>query len=118
MNVHHVALRTRDVDGLAAFYRRWLAFDEVRDLRPRSVWLRSGGAGAVLMIERADDHEPRPPAGGKDLLAFAVDPSERARLRTELVSAAMLEAETEHTLYFRDPDGRRIGVSSHPLTVA
>ena len=59
--------------------------------------------------------EPPPPPGSLELVAFAVSVAERLRLRAELVSLAMLEAETEHTLYFRDPEGRRLAVSSYAL---
>ncbi len=59
------------------------------------------------MLERAGDGEPRVPAGTMDLVAFAVEDKEAWRGRIAV------EAETEHTLYFRDPDGRRVAVSSY-----
>jgi catechol 2,3-dioxygenase-like lactoylglutathione lyase family enzyme len=114
--LHHLAFRTRDIDALAAFYERWLGLPIVRDLRPKALWL-GVGPGAVLMIERARDGEPSPAAGGLDLFAIRVSPRERARLRAELASEGRLEEETEHTLYFRDPDGRRVGASTYPLAV-
>lgn len=67
------------------------------------------------MIERAGDDEPLPPPGGKDLLALAIAPAARTRLRAALLAEHLLEHETDHTLYFRDPDGRRVAVSSYPL---
>ena len=112
--LHHLALRTHHVDRLLAFYTTWLALPIVRDERPRSVWLRVEPA-AVLMIERADARDPAIPHGTRELLAFAIDASERPALRARLVEASLLEGETEHTLYFRDPDGRRLGASSYPL---
>lgn len=112
--LHHLALRTRDVDGLVSFYERWFGLSVVRDARPRSVWL--GVGDAVLMIEAADANEPTPLASSMELTAFAVSHDQRTRLRDELVRAALLEGETQHTLYFRDPDGRRVGVSSYPLS--
>jgi catechol 2,3-dioxygenase-like lactoylglutathione lyase family enzyme len=115
MRVHHVALRTRDVERLAAFYREWLGLRLARDLLPRSVWLQGADGGAVLMVERAGDGEPMLPAGTLDFLAVTVSAPERGELRERLAKAGMLEHETEHTLYFRDPDGRRVGASSHPL---
>ncbi|MFW6197522.1 MAG: VOC family protein [Myxococcota bacterium] len=115
MRLHHLALRTRDVDPLVAFYRRWLALRVIRDNRPRSVWLQGEQGATVLMIEQAEPHEPQPPAGTRDLIATAVNAPTRTRLRTDLAEAGLLEDETEHTLYFRDPDGRRLGISSHPL---
>ncbi|MDB4974742.1 MAG: Lactoylglutathione lyase [Myxococcaceae bacterium] len=112
--LHHLALRTHDLERLLAFYLRWFGLPVERDARPRSVWLKLE-PGAVLMIERAEANEPRPPAGSQELLCFALSIGERVRLREALVAADMLEGETEHTLYFRDPDGRKVGVSSYPL---
>ena len=113
MRVHHIALRTRRLGALVAFYGRVLGLAVVRDSAPRSVWM--GLEDAVLMIEAASDHEPEIPRGSLELVAFAVTPPARATLREHLVTEGLLEAETEHTLYFRDPDGRRVGVSSYPL---
>jgi catechol 2,3-dioxygenase-like lactoylglutathione lyase family enzyme len=109
--LHHLALRTRDVDRLLAFYGEWFGFTIARDLRPRSVWLAL--SGAVLMIERSEAEEPPVPVGTLELVAFRVTVEERQAIRARLGDA--LEAATEHTLYFRDPDGRRVGVSSYPL---
>jgi catechol 2,3-dioxygenase-like lactoylglutathione lyase family enzyme len=113
--LHHLALRTREVDRLVAFYESWLGLSVVRDTRPRSVWLGLG-SDAVLMIEKAQEKEPPVPANSLELAAFAVSAERRARMRDELVRAGLLEGETQHTLYFRDPDGRRVGVSSYPLS--
>jgi catechol 2,3-dioxygenase-like lactoylglutathione lyase family enzyme len=109
--LHHLALRTRDVDRLLAFYREWFGLAIVRDARPRSVWLALGDG--VLMIEQADADEPTVPSGSRELSALRVTVEEREALRAKLGDA--LEAATEHTLYFRDPDGRRVAVSSYPL---
>jgi len=112
--LHHLALRTRDVDRLVAFYERWFGLSVVRDARPRSVWL-GVGSDAVLMIEAAEANEPTPAEGSLELTAFAVSVEQRTRVRDELVALGLLEAETQHTVYFRDADGRRVGVSSYPL---
>lgn len=112
--VHHLALRTRNVDALCAFYRTWLGSEIVRDARPRSVWLLLA-PGSVLMLEQAELHEPVPDPRSLELMAFAVTAEERVRLRARLVAKGLLEAETEHTLYVRDPEGRRLGFSSYPL---
>jgi catechol 2,3-dioxygenase-like lactoylglutathione lyase family enzyme len=109
MAIHHLALRTRDVDRLLAFYQQWFGLAVVRDMRPRSVWLGLGAG--VLMIELADEKEPAIALGSLELVAFRVTVEERQALRARVP----LEAETEHTLYFRDPDGRRVAVSSYPL---
>lgn len=113
MRVHHIALRARDVDALVRFYVDLLGLSVVRDARPRSVWLGLGDAR--LMIESRDADEPDVPAGSLELVAFAATEDERRSLRAKLVAMDALEAETAHTLYFRDPEGRRVGVSSYPF---
>jgi catechol 2,3-dioxygenase-like lactoylglutathione lyase family enzyme len=112
--IHHLALRTRDVSGLARFYAEWFGLRVVADHAPRSLWLALGET-AVLMVEAAQPGEPCIPASSLELMAFRVSPEQRSSLRAKLVAAGQLEGETAHTLYFRDPDGRRVGVSSHPL---
>lgn len=112
--IHHLALRTRDVEQLVTFYREWFELQVARDRRPRSVWLALG-ASAVLMIERAEPSEPSPDPSSLELLAFAISDAQRPLLRERLRRAQLLEAETEYTLYFRDPDGRRVAASCYPL---
>jgi catechol 2,3-dioxygenase-like lactoylglutathione lyase family enzyme len=115
VNLHHLALRTRDVPGLTAFYRTWFGFEVVREQLPRAVWLGLAG-DAVLMIEQSAPDEPPLAAGSLELVAFRVAPAERLALRERLVAAGLLETETAHTLYFRDPDGRRLGASSYAFS--
>jgi catechol-2,3-dioxygenase len=99
-------MRTRDVARLERFYAGVLGLAVMRrDDARGSVWLDAGGS--VLMIERAEAEEPLAAAGTKELLAFAVDDKEVWRERVAV------EAETAHTLYFRDPDGRRVAVSDY-----
>jgi catechol 2,3-dioxygenase-like lactoylglutathione lyase family enzyme len=117
IQLHHLALRSRDVPSLLRFYQQWFQLEVARDALPRSVWL-SLGPGSVLMIEAAAVDEPGVPVGSQEFLAFRVSSERRTALRAELLAAGMLEAETAHTLYFRDPEGRRVGVSSYPLVEA
>jgi catechol 2,3-dioxygenase-like lactoylglutathione lyase family enzyme len=113
-SLHHLALRTPDVEGLARFYERWLGLRRVDSPRLVTIWLALG-QNALVMIELAGPGEPAPDASGLDLLAIRVSSETKARLRAELANQSRLESETDHTLYFRDPDGRRIAVSTYPL---
>ena len=72
------------------------------------VWLEV--SGVVVMLEPADDDEPLPAAGSLDLLAFAAGPLAAAEARCAQHGVA-IEARTSSTLYVRDPDGRRVGLS-------
>ena len=112
--IHHLALRTEDVARLADFYVHWFGLSVLREQRPHSIWL-SLGEQAVLMVEKRVAAEPVIATGSQELLAFRVDEVRREQLAVQLSALGMLEARTEHTLYFRDPDGRRVGVSSYPL---
>jgi glyoxylase I family protein len=112
--VHHLALRTRDVAALTHFYRAALGLAVVREQPGYSVWLSLGAA--VLMIERRGDGEPDVPAGTMELTAFAVTDEGRARVKDALAAMGVaVEGETAFTTYFRDPDGRRVGVSTYAL---
>lgn len=114
MRLHHLAFRTRDVDALVAFLVELLGLPEVRDARPRAVWLGLSD-GAVLMVERSEGDEPGVPAGSLELAAFEVGAAEKARIREEARRRGCFDGETAHTVYLRAPDGRRIGVSTYPL---
>jgi len=117
VRVHHLAFRTLDVPRLAAFYRGVLGLE----LNARaagadtesSVWLSLGTA--ILMLERRDPGEPELTAQSKELVAFAISPGERPGFEARLAQAGVaIEQRTAFTLYFRDPDGRRVAVSHFP----
>jgi catechol 2,3-dioxygenase-like lactoylglutathione lyase family enzyme len=111
LRIHHVALRTRSPGAVEVFYVSVLGLRVLRrDDARGSVWLDA--SGVVVMIERAGDDEPSIPENTRELVAFAVDdlPSWRRRLAE---AAVAIEGETLHTLYFRDPDGRRVGLSTY-----
>lgn len=113
MRIHHLALRTRNLPQLEAFYTGVLGL-RLKRKRTGSVWLEAGEA--VLMLEEGSSAEPAIPAGSRELLAFRIEPLERQRLLERLRTAGVpIEARTEFTDYFRDPDGRRVAVSRHPL---
>ena len=117
MRIHHLALRTRDVARLVSFYEEVLGLrrrSRPEDPAPRSVWLEIDDAGALLMIERAEEGEPSVPAGTMDLVALAIGAAERGRWRSTLTAGGVpIEAETAFTMYFRDPDGRRVALSHY-----
>ena len=111
LRVHHLALRVADCERAAAFYTGLLGLPELRRFedagRPRSIWLRAGGA--VLMLELGL-RGLGPDQGSGHLLALAVDslPEWEARLAAAGVA---VDDRTAHTLYVRDPDGHRVGLS-------
>ncbi len=116
MTVHHLAFRTQMVERLVSFYVREIGF-EVVQTSEHSPWLKRK-TGAVLMIEQASEDEVGPLPDGLDFIAWQVDAAAYTRARARWEAAGELEACTVHTLYRRDPDGRRVGLSFHPLLEA
>lgn len=116
MRIHHLAFRTGDLARLEGFYVEALGLAVIRRNETRSVWLDAGGT--LVMLEQRDEDEA-PVAPSQELVAFAVAPDTRAIVEGRLAAAGLaLEARTEFTLYVRDPDGRRIGLSSYPVPLA
>jgi glyoxylase I family protein len=113
LRIHHIAFRTDDLDRLEHFYARVLGLSVIRRAPARSVWLDAGGS--ILMLERCGEAEPAVPDDSMELVAFAIAPNDRADVAARLTGAGLrIESRTAYTLYVRDPDGRRIGLSSYP----
>jgi catechol-2,3-dioxygenase len=113
--VHHIALRTDDVTGLATFYHDMFGLIVARDLLPRALWLGLTGE-AMLMIEQKTEGEPPPSRASMEMFAFRVDEPGRRMVRQRAIDAGCFDDETEQTVYLRDPEGRRVAVSTFDLT--
>ena len=114
LRIHHLALRARDVGETVAFYRDVLGLHEVRAARPQSVWLALSD-GSVMMVEARSASEPAVPVGSLELFALRVTAARKSEIRARALARGCFDGETEHTVYLRDPDGRRVGVSTYPL---
>ncbi|HUG54719.1 MAG TPA: VOC family protein [Vicinamibacteria bacterium] len=114
--VHHVALRVSDPERSLQFYGGVLGLPEVRRFatregQVRSIWVQVGGV--VVMLER-EIRGAGPPAGSGHVLAFAVD--DLAEWQDRLAQAGVVpDDRTASTLFVRDPDGHRVGLSVYAL---
>jgi hypothetical protein len=122
--VHHVALKVADLAAAERFYAGLLRLEVVRRWPrrdgpgERAVWLALGG-GAVLALEAVApggapvvETEDRP---GYVLLALRIARSERAAWARRLAAAGHpVHGRTPFTLYARDPEGNRVGLSHFP----
>ncbi|MCM2334153.1 MAG: VOC family protein [Anaeromyxobacteraceae bacterium] len=121
--LHHVAIQCADLGACERFYvdvlglpveRRWPA----EGGGDRSVWLGLGGA-AFLALERAAEPPRatawRSPEAGLHLVALRIGAGERAAWEARLAAAGVPVAHrTRWTIYVRDPEGNRVGLSHHP----
>lgn len=120
VRLHHVALKAKDPEALARFYREVVGLSEQTrhhdDRGLRSVWLRL--EPGILMIERAGaagidtPYDSDPP--GFHLLALHIPSDEANAWRAKL----RVLRESAHTLYAADPEGNRIALSSWPEPLA
>ncbi len=110
MRLHHLALRTDDPAALARWYASLFALPVWREQAGGSVWL--GLDDAALMIERANPSEPRVPHGSMEFFALGVTAAGRDAFVERCARLGVaIEHRTGFTVYVRDPDGRRVGVS-------
>jgi catechol 2,3-dioxygenase-like lactoylglutathione lyase family enzyme len=115
LKIHHLALRVEDPERSASFYAGVLGLLELRRFPAAdvtaSIWLAAGDA--VLMLERAL-RGAGPEQGSGHLLALQVD--DLAVWEARLLAAGVaIDDRTAFTLYVRDPDGHRVGLSTYPV---
>jgi catechol 2,3-dioxygenase-like lactoylglutathione lyase family enzyme len=119
---HHLAIQCVDLERQERFYREVLGLTVLRrwpreEGGDRSVWLGLGGG--FLALERALESMPGTPwrddRAGIHLLALRIAPGERAAWEDRLARHHVpVVHRTRWTLYVRDPEGNRIGLSHHP----
>lgn len=137
--VHHLAIQVRDLATVERFYggalglkvlRRWPA--EKSDgggagpsgggagTGDRSVWLDTGdGSFLALEVVAAGPTAAEDPARGErpglHLVALRIAAGERSQWQERLAQAGVeIYHRTPYTLYVRDPEGNRVGLSHHP----
>ncbi len=112
-SLHHLALRVMDPVRSARFYAALLDLPELRRHEDagsvRAVWLGLGDA--VLMLERAL-RPPGPAEGSAHVLVLACDDLAGAAARLAAADVEVVDR-TQFTLYFHDPDGHRVGLSTY-----
>jgi glyoxylase I family protein len=120
--VHHVAIKVRDLARAEKFFvqtlglmvlRRWPAQEGQGE---RSIWLDLG-AGAFLALEKSSTDGGALAADdpGLHLLALRIERAERPAWIERLAKAGVpVYDQTAFTIYCRDPEGNRIGLSHWP----
>ena len=122
---HHLAIQVKDLAAAERFYGETLGLKVVRrwpreDGRgERSVWLSVGAGEEFLALELCDADRPaapfRDPHGGLHLLSLRILASDRAAWEQKLaVLGIEIVHRTRWTLYLRDPEGNRLGLSHFP----
>ena len=122
---HHLAIQVKNLAKAERFYvdilglkvtKRWPSEDGKSE---RSVWLSVGAGEEFLALEACDADRPptpfRDPHGGLHLLALRIDVKDREAWERKLASKNVeIVHRTRWTLYVRDPEGNRLGLSHFP----
>jgi catechol 2,3-dioxygenase-like lactoylglutathione lyase family enzyme len=119
---HHVALQCHDLKACERFYREVLGLEVVRRWPregggDRSIWLAVGDG--FLALERAEQTPEELPwrdgRPGIHLVALGIAPGERRTWEERFAAHGVpVVHRTRWTIYVRDPEGNRIGLSHHP----
>ena len=130
--MHHLAILVQDLPRAERFYcgtlgltvvRRWPAPDGAGE---RSIWVDAGD-GSFLALERTAARHGRAgqpaqaeaaeaaPGPGLHLIALRISAAERVTWEDRLTQAGVaIDHRTAYTLYVRDSEGNRVGLSHYP----
>jgi catechol 2,3-dioxygenase-like lactoylglutathione lyase family enzyme len=120
---HHLAIQCADLERCEPFYRDLLGLPVVQrgsgaDGRARSVWLGLEGGGFLALEAAGGSPEGRPwsdERAGLHLVALRIEAGQRAHWEARLAAAGVeVVHRTRWTIYLRDPEGNRVGLSHHP----
>jgi catechol 2,3-dioxygenase-like lactoylglutathione lyase family enzyme len=125
-SIDHVALAVRDVRRSASWYQEVLGLERLYE----EAWgdfpavVGTGGTAIALFPVEGDQPKQRP---GRDTLAmrhlaFRVDAANFARARQGLEARGIALTFQDHgiarSIYFRDPDGHELEITSYEMTRA
>jgi catechol 2,3-dioxygenase-like lactoylglutathione lyase family enzyme len=122
--IDHVALAVRDVEQSANWYMDVLGFER----RYEEMWdgiptfIAKGNTAIALFPKRGG--RPKSPAGSNDIrmlhLAFRANGENFLGAQHELekrgVKFEFQDHEISHSIYFRDPDGHHLEITTYDLT--
>jgi catechol 2,3-dioxygenase-like lactoylglutathione lyase family enzyme len=122
---HHLAIQVRDLAGAERFYTGVLGLNVVRrwpnqdGTGERSLWIATGAGDEFIALEACDGQPEaapfRDPRAGLHLVALRILRAERAAWETRLQELGVeIVHRTRYTLYLRDPEGNRVGLSHFP----
>ncbi|HUK66360.1 MAG TPA: VOC family protein [Anaeromyxobacteraceae bacterium] len=123
LSFHHLAIQCADLGACERFYCEVLGLEVIRrwqreDGGDRSVWLSLGDG--FLALERVEAPISRASpwrdgVRGLHLVALRIPQGERVAWEARLAARGVpVVHRTRFTLYVRDPEGNRVGLSHHP----
>ena len=121
--IDHVALSVRDVERSAQWYMDVLGFER----RYEELWngiptfIAKGTTAIALFPIRDRDSRPGAHAGGIDMLHLAFRANRKnflaaqRELKEREITFEFQDHEISHSIYFRDPDGHELEITTYEL---
>ena len=117
--IDHVALATSDIDAALRWYEEVLGFERRFAGEWDGVPSMIGAGDTLIAFFPARNGEAAGAEGGMRHLAFRADRSGFERAQAELAERGIefefADHELAHSIYFRDPDGYRLEITTYEL---
>jgi catechol 2,3-dioxygenase-like lactoylglutathione lyase family enzyme len=120
--IDHVAIAVADMQRSIEWYRDVLGFEQRHPEWGTEPAMMCAGDTCVALFEVEAD-APHPPPGRDTIamrhLAFRSDRTGFGRAQDELrergIEFELMDHETAHSVYFEDPDGHRLEITTYEL---
>jgi catechol 2,3-dioxygenase-like lactoylglutathione lyase family enzyme len=121
--IDHVALAVRDVERSAQWYAEVLGFERRHEGMWNSIptFIGKGATAIALFPIRDRDSRPAPRAGKIDMLHLAFRANRKNflaaqhELKERGIKFEFQDHEISHSIYFRDPDGHELEITTYKL---
>jgi catechol 2,3-dioxygenase-like lactoylglutathione lyase family enzyme len=120
-HIDHVAIAVADVERSINWYRDILGLERRHPEWGTAPAMMCAGETCVALFSRQGAPEPAPGRGAVAMrhLAFRVDrpgfERAQAELRERGIGFESMDHETAHSIYFADPDGHRLEITTYEL---
>jgi catechol 2,3-dioxygenase-like lactoylglutathione lyase family enzyme len=120
--IDHVALAVEDIERSASWYVDTLGFERLHEGMWNGIPVFIGkGDTAIALFPMRHGHSAQAPAARRGMLHLAIRADRKNflvaqdELRRRGISFEFQDHEISHSIYFRDPDGNELEITTYQL---